>query len=133
VEAGLVTVEQVQLGGGGQLGEGVGEARHLVAGGLIADGFIHQAILDGPGAAHAPIGGNHFLDHGELDAIGGGETLDMLGHEVVKTLVGFVLQDHALGQETVAKGVGGGVFFPLEGDGVWGAGGVGPRRINSSE
>jgi hypothetical protein len=61
-------MEQVELGGGGQLGEGVGEARHLVAGGLIA----------------------------------GGETPDMLGHEVVKTLVGFVFEDHALGQEAVA-------------------------------
>jgi hypothetical protein len=126
-------MEQVELRGGGQLGEGVGEARQLVAGGLIADGLIHQAILDGPGAAHAPIGGNHFLDHGELDAIGGGETLDMLSYEVVKTLVGFVLQNNALGQETVAKGVGGGTFFSLRGDGASGAGGVGPRRIDSSE
>jgi hypothetical protein len=65
-------MEQVELGGGGQLGEGGGEARHLVAGGLIAGGLIHQAILDGPGATRAPIGGYHFLDHGEPDAIGGG-------------------------------------------------------------
>jgi hypothetical protein len=109
-------MEQVQLRGGSQFGEGSGDARDLVAGGLIADGLFHQAILDGPGAADAPIGRNHFLDHGELDAIGGRETLDMLGHEVVKALAGFVFQDNALGQETVAEGVGGGAFFPLRGD-----------------
>jgi hypothetical protein len=118
-------MEQVERGGGGQLGESVGDALGLVAGGLMADGLIHQAILDGPGAAHAPIGGDHFLDHGVLDAVGGGETPEMLGQEVVKTLVGFVLEDKALGQETVAKGVGGGVFFPLRGDGASGAGSVG--------
>jgi len=126
-------MEQVELGGGGQLGEGVGEARQAVAGGLIADGLIHQAILDGPGATHVPIGGCHFPDYGEPDAIGGGETLDMLGHEVVKTLVGFVFEDHALGQETVAEGVSGGALFPLRGDGASGAGSVSPRRIDSSE
>jgi hypothetical protein len=133
VEAGLVTVEQVELGGGGQVGEGVGDALGLVAGGLIADGLFHQAILDGPGAAHAPIGGNHFLDHGELDAIGGGETLLMLGDELVEALTRFVFQDNALGQETVAEGVGGGAFFPLRGDGASGAGSVGSRRVDSSK
>jgi len=46
--------------------------------GLIADGLCPSSDLDGPGAAHAPIGGHHFLDHGELDAIGRGETLLML-------------------------------------------------------
>jgi hypothetical protein len=118
-------MEQVQLGGGGQLGEGVGDTLGLVSGRLIADGLIHQAILDGPGAAHAPVGRHHLLDHGELDTIGRRESLDMLGHEVVKTVVGFVFQDKALGQETVAKGVGGGVFFPLGGYGASGAGSVG--------
>jgi hypothetical protein len=126
-------MEQVQSGGGGHLGESAGEARHLVAGRLIADGLIHQAILDGPGAAHAPIGGDHLLDHGELDAIGGSETPDMLVYEVVKTLVGFVFEDKALGQETVAKGVDGGMFLPLKGEGASGAGAVGPRSIDSSE
>jgi hypothetical protein len=57
----------------------------------------------------------------------------MLGHEVVKTLVGFVFQDNTLGQETVAEGVGGGAFFPLRGDRASGAGSVCPRRIDSSE
>jgi hypothetical protein len=95
VEAGFVTMEQVQLGGGGQFGEGVGDA-----GGL---------------------------------AIGGGEALDMLGEEVVKALSGFVFQDHAPGQETVAEGVSGGAFFPLRGDGTSGAGRVGTGRVDSSE
>ena len=133
MEAGLVTVEQIELRGGGQVGEGGGDARGLVAGGLIADGLFHQAILDGPGAAHAPIGGNHFLDHGELDAIGGGETLLMLGDELVEALTRFVFQDNALGQETVAEGVGGGALFPLRGDGASGAGSVGSRRVDSSK
>ena len=33
VEAGFVTMEQVQLGGGGQFGEGVGDGGGLAAGG----------------------------------------------------------------------------------------------------
>jgi hypothetical protein len=79
------------------------------------------------------MGHGHFLNHAELDAIGGSETLDVLGHEVVKTLTGFAFEDGALGEETVAEGVGGGVFFPLKGDGASGAGAVCPRRIDSSE
>ena len=126
-------MEQVQFGGGCQAGKGAGDARGLVAGGLLADGLFHQAILDGPGAAHAPIGGDHFLDHGELDAIGRGETLLMLGDELVEALTGFVFQDNALGQETVAEGVGGGVFFALRGYGATGAGSVGARRVDTSK
>jgi hypothetical protein len=57
----------------------------------------------------------------------------MLGHELVKALAGFVFQDNALGQETVAEGVGGGAFFPLRGYGASGAGSVGARRVDSSK
>ena len=39
----------------------------------MAEGLFHEAILDGPGAAHTPIGRGHFLNHAELDAIGRGE------------------------------------------------------------
>ena len=133
VEAGFVTMEEVEPGGGGQFGEGSGDASGLVAGGLITDGLFHQAILDGPGSAHAPMGRGHFLDDAELNAIGGGEALGMLCHEVVKTGARFVFEDHALGEETVANGVGGRALLALGGDGASGAGRVGARSIDSSE
>jgi len=117
----------------GLLGGGGGNAHGLVAGRLIAEGLFHQAILDGPGSAHAPMGHGHFLNHAELDAIGGSEALDILGHEVVKALTGFVFQAHALGEEIVANGVGGRARFTLWGDGASGEGRVGARSIDSSE
>jgi hypothetical protein len=79
------------------------------------------------------MGHGHFLDDAELDAIGGSEALDILGHEVVKTLTGFVFQDHALGEETKANGIGGRALFPLGGDWASGKGRVGARSIDSSE
>jgi hypothetical protein len=133
VEAGFVTMEEAQLRGGGQFGEGGGDARGLIAERLMAEGLFHEAILDGPGAAHAPIGRGHFLNHAELDAIGGGEAPGMLGHELVKTRTGFVFEVYALGQEPVANGIGGRAFFPLGDDRPLRADPVGTRRIDSSE
>jgi hypothetical protein len=84
-------MEQVQLGGGGQFGEGVGDA-----GGL---------------------------------AVGGSETLGMLGYEVIKTRTRFVFQNRARSQEGVANGVSGRALFPLGGDRPSGAGRVGTGRF----
>jgi hypothetical protein len=133
VEAGFVTMEEAQLRRGGQFGEGGGDARGLIAGRLMAEGLFHEAILDGPGAAHAPIGRGHFFDHAELNAIGGGEPRGMLADEVVKARTRFVFEDHALGQEAVAKGVGGGAFLAIGGDGASGAGSVGAGSIDTSK
>ena len=99
----------------------------------MAEGLFHEAILDGPSAAHAPIGSGHFLDHAELDAVGGSETLGMLGYEVIKTRTRFVFQNHAPSQEGVANGVSGRAFLPLGGDRSSGAGRVGTGRVASSE
>ena len=134
VEAGLVAMEEIQLGGGGQLGERAGDAGGLVlAGRLVLEGLLHQAILDGPGAAHAPVRGGHFLDHTELDAIEGAEAVGVLGHEVVERLAGFVGQNDAAGQETMAHGVGGRAVLAVGGDRSAGAGAVGPRSVDASE
>jgi hypothetical protein len=58
---------------------------------------VHDAGLDGPGAALAPEGGKHLLDQAELNIIGGSEALDEAGEEVIEALARFVIEDDAPG------------------------------------
>ena len=78
VEAGFIAADEVRRGGIGKGGEGVGEAIEGVAIGLGGEALLEGAGLHGPGAAHPPVGGGHFLDETELHAIGGLEAFDEL-------------------------------------------------------
>jgi hypothetical protein len=86
VEAGLVAVEQGQFGRGGELAERGRHPRSGVTAGLGIESVGKELVLHGPGAAHAPVGGGHFLDHGLLDAIDRAESLEVLGEELLKAL-----------------------------------------------
>jgi hypothetical protein len=79
VHAGFVTVHQGEGFGIGHGVEGGGQAARAVARVLGVDAVGKQASLDGPGAAHAPPGGDHFLDDVELDGVGRLEALQILG------------------------------------------------------
>jgi len=108
VEAGFIAMQEAQRGLAGELGEGGGEAGELVAvrgGRLAGDRGIHDSGFQCPGAALAPEGGDHLLDHAQLNAVGRAEAVEILGQEGVKALAGFVFEDNALGQETVAQSV----------------------------
>ena len=59
----------------------------------------------GPGAAHAPVGGDHFLDHGLLDAIGGGEAIEVLREEKFEAILRLAGENHAVGEKTVNDGI----------------------------
>jgi hypothetical protein len=107
VEAGLIAMEEGELGRGGQPGEGGGQAADSVAGRLVVDGLREHVGFNGPGAAQTPEGGDHFLDDAELDVVDGVVELDVLVHEDVEAGAGLGGQDHALGEKAVADGVEG--------------------------
>jgi hypothetical protein len=79
VEAGLIAMQEGELGRGGQIGESGGQAVDFVAGLAGVDGVVVEAGFDGPGAAQSPEGGDHFLDHAEFDVVGGAVAVDVLG------------------------------------------------------
>jgi hypothetical protein len=90
-----------------------------------------EAGFDGPGAAHAPEGGGHFLDDAEFDVVGGAVAVDVLGQEDVEVLAGLVGQDDALGEKAVADGVEGRSLFSGGCNGALRAGAVGAGGKNS--
>lgn len=112
VEAGFVAVHERE---GGGVGKGLKGCGHTVdrgnVGGIGSVGIEHVS-LDGPGAAHAPGGGDHFLDEAELCGVGGLVALDVLGEEGLKGLGGFVLKDQTASQKAVAEGIMGSFFSP---------------------
>jgi len=124
VEAGLVAVEESELGGGGQLAEGGSEAVEL--GGGVAGGHvvIEGAGFDGEGAAQVPIGGDHFLDEADLDIVEGGEAVGIGVEELAEAVLAFVAQDHDFGEQAMAHGVARGEGFAARGFGTFGAGAV---------
>jgi hypothetical protein len=54
VEAGLIAMQEGELGCGGQVGESGGQAADFVAGRLGVDGVRVEAGFGGPGAAQTP-------------------------------------------------------------------------------
>jgi hypothetical protein len=74
-------------------------------------GVFVKTGFDGPGAAQAPEGGDHFLDDAELDVVDGAVALDVLVEEDVEVLAALVGQDDAVGEQAVADGVEGRSLF----------------------
>ena len=111
VEAGLIAMQEGEVGCGGQVGESAGDAADLVAGLAGVDGVVEEVGFDGPGAAHAPEGGGHFLDDAELDVVDGAVAVEVLAHEDVEVLAGLVFQDDAPGELAVSDGVEGRSLF----------------------
>ena len=100
-----------------------------VFGGQFVEGAPDHGGLDGPGAAHASVGGGQVLHHSEFDAIGGLEAVQMLAEHGLERFAGFFRQDHALGQKTVTHGVAGRTEFSLGRSGTSGARAVWPAKI----
>jgi hypothetical protein len=134
VETGFITMHQREGGGFRQALKGGGDASDGGSGRVgSGGGFSEQMGLDGPGAAGAPPGGDHFLDQAELEAIDGLETLDVMSEDGLKGFRRFVVEDQAAGQEAVAQGILGGCEFARSGDRTLGAGTVDAGGIDSSE
>ena len=96
-------------------------------------GVFEHAGFDGPGAAHAPVRGNHFLDHAEFHAIDGLEAVQVLGQEGFEGLERFLFHDDAAGEQSVADGVLGRALLPLRRGRALRACSVGARSQNSFE
>lgn len=78
LDAGLVTVDEVELGAGGEGLESAGEAGGFIAGRLSGEGVVEDLFFEGPNAAEAPTGGGHFIEEALLDGAGGSEAGDVL-------------------------------------------------------
>jgi hypothetical protein len=129
VEALLVTVNEVEVRLRGSDCEGIGETGRLVGiGGPGGNRVIRDTGLDCPQAALAPNGGEHLLDHAELDAVGGTEALDEVGEEGIEILARFALQEKALGQQAAADGIPRRTALFGRSDRPPGAGSIGSRR-----
>jgi hypothetical protein len=136
VEAGLITMEQREGGGFRQALEGRRDARERLGGGIGIGGSrggVDQLGFDGPGAAHAPTGGHHFLHHPEFEGAGGLELLYVLGQESLERLGGFVVEDEPAGKEAVAQGVLRRAQFAGGGGRTFGTAAVGAGGLDSSE
>jgi len=96
------------------------------------EGALEEIGFDGPGAAHAPIGGGHFFDHAHLDVIEGSEAIDELVKQGLEALAGFIGENDALGGEAVAQGVAGRGGLSLRGARTAGESSVGARGTRSS-
>jgi hypothetical protein len=87
--------------------------------------LIHQVSLDGPSAAKAPERGGHFLDHAEFDAIGGVESVNVLGNHTIEVRGSLIGEEHLFSEQAMAEGVAGGALFAGDGPGSAGTGAVG--------
>jgi hypothetical protein len=102
---GFVAVEQGQGGRGSQGIEGDGHAVRVGAVRVEGDLFIEQGGFDGPGAALAPVRCAHFLDHAELDFVGGPEVVHMLLQENQEVLARFMVQNNTFSAHAVPESV----------------------------
>jgi hypothetical protein len=125
VEASFVALNHGEFREGGEVAEGGRDAPSGFGGKTIPE----EAVLNGPVAAQAPVGGGHFLDHAELDAIARAEMFDVLREESLESLARFALEDHAIGQKPVLESV---LPRPALALGSFGAMGAGPIGARSS-
>ena len=133
MEAGFVAMHQAEAGVVGGVGDYGGHAVDFVAGGLGFGVVFIDAELEGPGAAHAPVGSGHFLDETELEGIGGLEAVAVVGEEGFEGCLRLVFHDDAAGQEAMASGVLGRAAFSIGGSRSTRAGAVGTGRDGQSD
>jgi len=113
---------------GGEAGEGGGGAAAGGGEGGVGGGEFgfEGAGFDGPDAAETPGGGDHFLDEGEFDGVGGLEAGEEFKMEALEVGFGFGGEEDGAGLEAVAGGVAGG-----DGEGFGGAGAAGESAVGS--
>ena len=102
METGFVTMEEIELGMGGKLAEGLGHAADFGGAGLFAHGGGEHLGFHGPGAAEAPETGGHFLEHAEFEVIDRGEALDEEVAEGAEGFGIFLADEDGFGEESVA-------------------------------
>jgi hypothetical protein len=112
--------------------EGCGQEAITVTGIRDVEACVKQAGFDGPGAAHAPPSGDHFLDDAELDAVGRLEAVQVIGQDFRETIGRFVFQDNDARQQGMAARVLRRDLFAGLRDRAPGAGAIGPRCVDSS-
>jgi hypothetical protein len=79
------------------------------------------------------VGGDHFLHHEELHAIGGLEAVEVVIHGRLETFGRFILHNDLLGEEAMAGGILRRTPLALGGEGTDGTSAIGPGRKNASE
>jgi hypothetical protein len=70
--------------------KGRGQAAGSVTGIRDVEAFVEELGFDGPGPAHAPPSRHHLLNDAKLDAVGGLEAFEVIGHDFSEALGRFV-------------------------------------------
>jgi hypothetical protein len=121
-------MQKIERRRAGEIGKGTGQAGQLAAFGLRRERALQETVFDGPGTAHTPVGGDHFLDQPELDIIERAEAVDVELEQFFEGVRRLVGKDHGFGKPPVTNGIPGGTDFSLRGFGSARAGPVCPRR-----
>jgi hypothetical protein len=132
VEAGFVAVEQGEAMGIGGVLKGGSQQAGSVTGLGDVEALVQQLGFDGPGAAHAPPGGDHLFDDAELDAVGWLEALQVAGQDLRETGGRFVFQEYDAGEQGVAARVLRRDLFAGLGDRAARAGAIGSGGLDFS-
>jgi hypothetical protein len=98
VEASFVAVQQGEAVGIVGILEGGSQEAGSVTGLREVEAIVQQLGFDGPGATHAPPGGDHFFDEAKLDAVGRLEARQVVGHDLRETIGRFVFQENDAGE-----------------------------------
>jgi hypothetical protein len=114
-----LTTHQGRAGQSGAFVGGVGQADELVARGLDLELVFERVGFNGPDAVEAPVGGAHFLDDAEFDAVGRLETAFMILHEDFEVSGGFAGEGQTLGKQAVLHSVLRRTLFPAGVVGPW--------------
>jgi hypothetical protein len=125
VETGFVAVQQGEPTGIGQFAERAGHTGGIISVPLASEGAGHEAVFDGPRAAHTPVRGDHFLDHAHFEVISRAEAGEVGIFEGLKRLQGFVGHDHDIGKQTMTGCIPGGTALAFGGFGAAGVGAIG--------
>jgi hypothetical protein len=98
MKASLVTVHEAEGGLGGEIREGSGYAIQRIGGRLSGGPVFKHTGFESPGAAEAPVGSDHLLDHAELHSVGGPQAVEMVIEDGLETLGRFIAHDDLAGQ-----------------------------------
>src|SRR5580692_6074997 len=94
--------------------------------------MVERLGFDAPDAVEAPVGGAHFLDHPEFDAVGRLETALVILDEDIEVLGTFAGENQTLGEQAVLNSVLRRTLFSVGGGGSMGLGAVGAGGVLSS-
>jgi len=133
VVAGLIAAEEGEAAGIVRVLEGAGEGGDSVAGVGDVEATVEELGFEAPGAAHAPLCGDHFFDDAVLNSVGRAEALQVVDETLFEARGGFATEEDDFGDQAVAEGVLRGDLLAGVRDRAVGASAIGAGRLDSAK